>query len=166
MTEQETQRPPTALWVKILLAASLALNLLILGIIGGAVLSPDGPRGQRVDAAARDLGATPFVRAIDPSDRRELFQAFRREAEPLQRNREEMGLRFEALLGALKAETFDGSEIAALMALQRTAATERQQIGERILIGYLSGLSRDERVAYAVRLEEVVRRGRRPDRGN
>lgn len=166
MSEEQPQQPATAMWVKIVLAGSLAVNLLVLGIVGGAFLSPDGPRSQRVDEAARDLGATPFVRSIDPADRRSVFEAFRREAEPLQRNREELRLRFEALLGALKAESFDGDEVASLMALQRTAATERQQIGERILIKYLSGLDREERLAYAKRLEDAVRRGRdrRPDR--
>ena len=156
---EEIKPMKNPIWIKSVFIASLALNLLVLGAIGGAWLSPDGPRGKAVEAAARDLGATPFVRAVARADRRELAQSFRQQAEPLQRNRAELRLRFDALLGALRAETFDRTEVASLMGLQRGAAIQRQEIGERVLIEYLSGLSFEERQEYADRLESAVRRG-------
>jgi uncharacterized membrane protein len=151
----------TATWVKVVLVLSLGLNLAVLGVIAGAWLSPDGPRQTRIDTAARDLGATPFVRALDPEDRRALFQAMRREAEPLRQNRDELRLRFEALLGALRADPFDPSEVQSLLALQRGAATERQMIGERLLVDQLAAMSPEARDAFADRLEDALRRGGR-----
>jgi uncharacterized membrane protein len=144
--------------VKVVLVLSLGLNLLILSMIAGAWLSPDGPRSARIDSAARDLGATPFIGALDPADRRALFGAIRREAEPLRQNRDELRLRFEALLGALRADPFDPFEVQALLALQRGAATERQMIGERLLVERLAEMSPDARAAFAARLEEGLRR--------
>jgi uncharacterized membrane protein len=152
--------PRTARWVKVTLVLSLGLNLLILGMMAGAWLSPDGPRSARMDSAARDLGATPFIGALDPADRRALFGAIRREAEPLRQNREELRLRFEALLGALRADPFDPAEVQALLALQRGAATERQMIGERLLVERLAEMSPEARSAFAARLEEGLRRPR------
>lgn len=150
--------PRTARWVKLVLVLSLGLNLLILGMMAGAWLSPDGPRAARIDDAARDLGATPFIGALEPADRRALFGAIRREAEPLRQNRDELRLRFEALLGALRADPFDPAEVQALLALQRGAATERLMIGERLLVDRLAQMSPAARDAFADRLEEGLRR--------
>jgi uncharacterized membrane protein len=164
-TTPSTAQPtaPTARWVKLALVASLGLNLLILGIVAGAWLSPEGPRSDRIDAAARDIGATPFIRALEPADRRALFQAFRREDEPLRQNREELRLRFEALLGALRADPFDPFAVQSLLQLQRGAATERQMIGERLLVEQLAQMSPEARDAFADRLEASLRRGPRGD---
>jgi uncharacterized membrane protein len=154
---------PTARWVKVALILSLGLNLLILGIVGGAWLSPDGPRGDRIDRAARDMGATPFIRALEPEDRRALFQAIRREEEPLRQNREELRLRFEALLASVRADPFDPWAVESLLQLQRSAATERQMIGERLLVEQLTTMTPEARDAFADRLEAALRRGSRGD---
>ncbi len=158
VNDQPSPQPPRWSRTGIFLALSLALNLLVAGIIAGALLSPDGPRGHQTDRAGRDIGATPFVRAVDPGDRRSILAAARGEAQSLRRNRDELRLRFDALLGAIRADVFDPSEVAALLALQRSAAAERQEIGERILIEYLGDLDVDARGAYADRLESMVRR--------
>lgn len=158
----------TALWVKVLLITSLALNFVIIGVIGGAMLSPDGPRSQMLDAVARDIGASPFVRAIDPQDRRQIARAYREKADPLRRNRDDMREGFVALLQALRDESFEPDQVADLLASQRMAAAARQEIGEQVLVEYLSGLSLQERRAFAERLQQVVRSARPPreaDRG-
>ncbi len=139
---------PTARWVKVALILSLGLNLLILGIVGGAWLSPDGPRGDRIDRAARDMGATPFIRALEPEDRRALFQAIRREEEPLRQNREELRLRFEALLASVRADPFDPWAVESLLQLQRSAATERQMIGERLLVEHQAAAGRSTSTVF------------------
>ena len=161
MRPDTSQSTRTATWVKVALVMSLGLNLAILGAIAGALLSPDGPRQTRIEAAARDMGATPFMRALEPEDRRALFQAMRREAEPLRQNRDELRLRFEALVGAVRADPFDPSEVQSLLALQRGAATERQMIGERLLVDRLAAMTPEARDAFADRLEDALRRGGR-----
>lgn len=63
---QTTVKSPT--WMRIALVASLAVNLLIVGMVVGTVASGGGP-GQGRDAV-RDAGGSPFVRALEPKDRR------------------------------------------------------------------------------------------------
>ena len=56
--------------VKIALALSLALNLLVLGLVGGALLSFGLP-GDRDDPRLRTLGLGPFALALEREDRDE-----------------------------------------------------------------------------------------------
>ena len=73
MTEPSQTRPRTRRGIKIVLSLSLAINLLILGAIGGAMLNggPDGPIRDRVDLV-RTLGLGPLGRALDRDDRNQI----------------------------------------------------------------------------------------------
>ena len=64
--------------MRVTLFASLAVNLLIVGVVLGAVVTRDrdgGPADKM--RAARDLAPPPFVFALEPQDRRALMQDFR-----------------------------------------------------------------------------------------
>lgn len=140
-----------------LLFASLALNLLVLGMVIGWVASPDGPR--REDRAARSVMGAPFVEALTRPERRELLRHMRRAGDRIEGNRAELRARFEALIAALSADDWDRSEVEALLDAQRGAALDRQRIGEELLLDRLDAMSVEERRAYAARLEERIRRG-------
>lgn len=149
----------TPLWIRILLVLSLGVNLLIAGIVIGAVATRGGADGPRTNiGAARDLGPLPFVMALEPADRRALGGALRSEARSLQENRAALRNRFEALLGALRAEEFDRDAVGRLLNEQRELGVRRQQIGERILLDRLESMSAEERRAYADRLDRSLRR--------
>lgn len=143
-----------------LLFASLALNLLILGAVVGWLLSPDGPR--REDRPARSLLGAPFAEALARPDRRALLGQMRTRAGRLEGNRDELRQRFETLLDVLAADQWDRAAVEAVLEAQRSSALERQRIGEELLLDRLDAMSADERRAYAQRLEERVRRWRRP----
>lgn len=164
MSNDTAPRTGTPLWIKITLAASLAVNLLIVGAILGTVAARDGfgdrRTGNRFDGT-RELGPLPFVAALEPKDRRALGRALLQQAEPLRQNREMLRSRFEALLGALRADEFDRATVSGLIAEQRGLAVNRQEIGERILLDHLEGLSRADRLAYAERLDKSLRRDKR-----
>ena len=152
----------TPLWIRVLLVMSLAINLLIAGIVIGAVTSRGGDGSPRTTVgAARDLGPLPFVMALEPSDRRALGGALRSEASSLRQNREALRVRFEALLGALRAEEFDRETVRRLLAEQRTLGVRRQEIGERILLDRREEMSAEERRGYADRLDRSLRRTQR-----
>ncbi len=151
--------PRSPLWMRVTLAISLALNLLIVGIVVGAVATRDGRNdGTRTLGALRDLGPVPFVVALEPEDRRGLARAMRGEAASLRQNREELRARFEALLAALRADPFEPEVVAALLSEQREAGSQRQAIGERLLLERLAEMSPEERLAYADRLDKSLRR--------
>ena len=155
MTER-LQKPRR--WITPLLVASLAFNLMIVGIVVGWALSPDGPRKERRDVGAvRGLVGEPFARALPAEDRRALLQSAVEDRDRLRENKEALSRRFAEFLAALEAEEFDPERLRSLLSEQRDAAIRRQEIGEDFLIERLSVMTRDDRVAYAERLREQLK---------
>ena len=156
MTGTEPQTPAasrTPVWVRVVLVLSLGLNLLVVGLVAGAVLIGGGPR-----EVAREAGVNPFIAALPSDQRRAVFGDIRREAGSGRRSHSELRSRFEALLTEIRAEEFDAAAVEALLEEQRSAGTARQEAGERLLIARLSQMTQAERVAYADRLEETLKR--------
>ncbi len=159
MTEKPT---PKRRWVKPLLAVSLICNMLIIGVVAGIVIDNRGKdRGERLDGPARSVVGIPFVRALEPEDRRALYQEIRRDDDRLRENRSALRARFEALLTALNTEPFDPEAVQVILQEQREIALRRQNIGEALLVEQLSRLDPTERAAYADRLARDLRRLRR-----
>lgn len=155
MTEPET-RTATAGWVKVVLALSLALNLAILGMMGGAFLR-DGPRERGMP---RDLSFGPFNEALSREDRRALRSAFMERAGEFRTGRAAAQAEFRALLSALRAEPFDDAALkAALAAIERRNA-DRLTIGRELIEGRIFALTAEERRAFADRLDAALTRGR------
>ena len=150
--------------MRFLLIASLALNLLVAGVVVGGLVSKggDGPRGgNSVDRGLRDIGNVPFVMALDPEDRKELAQAMGLRRDRLRENRERLRTRFEAVLDVLRADPFEPDALSTLLADQRATLFERQQLGEDLLIGRLKDMTVEQRAAYADRVDRSLRRGPR-----
>lgn len=154
---QTPDRSP--LWMRVLLIVSLGLNLLIVGMVAGSLLSGGGPGPSR--EAARDLEGSPFVRALGPGERRALLRDLVRERDTLGENRQLLRQRFESLLATLRADELDRAALDAIVAEQRQATEARQRLGERLVIRRIEAMSPDERRAYADRLEAAVRRPQR-----
>lgn len=143
-------------WMKIVLVVSVALNLLIAAMVVGAVFARDRDGFDHSDRAMmRDLGRTPFVSALDFSDRRALGRSLRDGPRP---DRADLAARFEAVLGALRRDPFDRAALEAELATARTAASARQARIEAVLLDRLEGMSASERRAYADRLDRSLRR--------
>ena len=164
MAETNPVPPPTPrsgspLWMRGLLVVSLAVNLLVFGMIGGAVLSGGGPGAAR--EAVRDLDGTPFVRALSPQDRRALLRELRGEREVLRDSRTALRDRFENLLAALRADDFDAASLERILAGQREARTAPVSVCEQLVLG---AENRDETPRKRSRLSLTAskRKVRRP----
>lgn len=156
MAEPETaRRTKSPLWMRILLIGSLSINLLVVGMVIGTIASGGGP-GQGRDAA-REAGGSPFVRALAPNDRRGLMRDMIAERRTLRDSRETLRTRFDALLTALRAETFDADAVAQLLEDQRAATLARNKIGETAILARVASMTLQERRAYADRLEAEIR---------
>lgn len=156
MADAQNPKAGIPVWLRIVLVVSLALNLLIAGLIVGATL---GDRRDGRDRSVRDLSGTPFFMALEPQERRALARAARSQSEDsLRESRRALRERFEALLNALRAESFDRGAVEALLAEQRAAASRRADLGEQVLLDHLQGLGVEERRAYADRLDASLRR--------
>jgi uncharacterized membrane protein len=149
-------------WLMPLLIVSLAINLMIAGIVAGSWLSPDGPRkrdeGQR---AIRGVLGEPFFRALPEDQRREMAREILGDRDRFREGREALRARFENFLAALRAESFDRAELERLLADQRQAAVRRQDFGESLLLDRLEAMTQAERAAYADALEERLKGFRR-----
>lgn len=168
MTEDPTPpKKPAFNWARIVLFGSLALNLLIVGVIAGAVLR-HGPDGRSIDEPPplRDMGFGPFGNALSPSDRRAIGQALQGHANDLRKNRDVVRDQFTTMLVLLKTTPFDAEAFNEIINRQRENLLARQEIGQDLLIERISAMSDEERQAFADRLEKTVRRVMKKDRKN
>lgn len=162
MSETEQVKTKTAGWVKLLLVASLGVNLAIAGVIGGALLRRDAGEERVRNLQTRDLGFGPFVGAMGQDDRRALGKAFFKEAGGPRKTREELRANFTALLSALRSEPFDAQAFETVLMRQQQQLAGRQQVGAKLVTEQIAGMDAAARAAYADRLEEMIKRGPRP----
>ena len=141
------------------LIGSVALNLLIVGIFAGAMLSPDGPRKRDGDEqrAVRGVLGEPFFRALPVKERRALARDVLGNRERFRESREALRSRVEGFLNALRAENFDRAEVERLLGEQRRTALERQSMGEQLLLDRLEAMTPAERAAYADTFAEQLK---------
>ena len=147
--------------LKIVLAVSLALNLLFVGLIAGAAFrfgGKGGPQGPSMQSYA-----APYMRALPREQRKAMNQTMR--AEGLMPSRAERGKFYQDVLGALRAETFDPASIMVAMGKQRDVVSGVQTAAQDAWLKVVSDMSPAERLVYADALEERLKRGPRR-RGN
>lgn len=143
-------------FTRILLVTSLALNLAVVGLVGGIALKGwrDGPRLSSV----RELGFGFFTSALEEEDRRALRQAFLAQAPDMRAARQAMGQDLVGLLEVIRADSFDPTAFEAVLARGAVRADERRELGVRLIADHLTGMSEQARAAFADRLEEGARR--------
>jgi len=141
--------------LRIALGLSLAVNLLVLGLVGGAVLH--GPPSRFHDG--RDMSFGPFAEALRPEDRKALRRDILQRAPELRAGREKRQQEIEGLLQALRAEPFDAARLESVMAAQQAQLASQLALGAAVIRDYLIALPLEERLAFADRLEASLRRG-------
>ena len=143
------------------LGLSLALNLIVLGFIGGAawrLAGPDAPDRHGRHAVA-SYGAA-FVRALPPRAQRQLHRSLRRDPGTLPGRAERRAL-YEELVAVLRADTFDRAAVEAIFARQAEMAQRVQSRGQAGWLEIVSGMDAEGRAQVADRLEEGLKRGPR-----
>jgi uncharacterized membrane protein len=145
-------------WMKILLVASLALNLLVAGALIGAALGHDRAEHMERSEVPREFMRSPFLGALDGEDRRSVGRELMRDEGSLWQNRVELRARFERLLAAIRAEPFDRAAIEAILDEQRAAGARRLELAEEAVLDRLSAMTPPARAAYADRLDRSLRR--------
>ena len=147
----------TPIWLRVVLLVSLALNLLVVGVVAGHFLRDD-PKGRvpRVDRMQ-----APMTFALSHEDRRAIGKALRQEYRDNRPSREEVVAEYQGVIAALRADPFQPELVEDAFRRQRAAASSRVEIGQKLLMDRLTAMSADERHAFADRLEEGLRRGPR-----
>jgi len=144
----------TATWVKVVLAISLALNFLVIGAVAGIALRV-GPVVKEARQSAGPAGFAPMIAALQPHERRDLGKSIRDglSVQPRQ-GRAEM----RRFLVIVRSEPFDRSAAWAIIETHGTVTTERLTKGQKLLMDKIEAMSPAERQAYAMRLEEALKR--------
>lgn len=156
MSEVEN-KAATGRWVKILLAVSLGLNMLVLGAVGSMIYTHRGDQGMGPNMQEMRYG--PYTRALSQDDRKEIGAALRREVGSFRQSMPKARETFRALLTALRAEEYDREVVHKLIAEQQALGLKRQQIGQRLLLERLDTMTPDARRDFAKRLQRALQQG-------
>ena len=153
----DAPRPPrTALWVKIVLGVSLALNLAIIGLVVGAFARV----GPELKAMPGVNYAMPYAMALPREERVALLRDVRRTTNLP--SRQERRAHYAKMLQVLRADQFDPDEARALMSTQARVMVAAQQAAQDAWIKKTAAFTPQERLSYADALEEALRRRRPP----
>lgn len=151
MSEPKVEKSPRArMWVRILLAVSLALNLLFIGLAVGAAARFGGPDGRRPPPS---VGAA-LIRALPSDHRRELRDEIRthRSADRREQGRAEA----QAIAEVLMAPRFDPDALAELAGRQLDRHHGRLAKMQGAWLERVKAMSAEDRHAYAARLQEIM----------
>ncbi len=143
---------PKRRWMPVVLAVSLALNLLIVGVAVGSLLRLKGG-----DHAKAPPGFGPALyRALPKDDRK----AMRGELVGLHKKGTKGRTQdFEAMSQALRAEPFDPNTVESLLQQQAQATAALQEALQTQWLARVTSMSDEERQTYADRLQDFVKRG-------
>lgn len=151
---QQPAAKPTRL-IQIMLLASLALNLLFVGAIGGAFARGEG--GGR-GALVRDLNFGPLTEALTKEDREGLRRAFIKAAPDMRGERANQREDIKSLLDILRQEPFERDAVAALFSRQMERTKMRLTLGQGMVLDLMTQMTPQARAAFADRLEAVLSR--------
>lgn len=144
--ETPAPRARTPRWIIVALVVSLALNLLIIGALAGALLRFTGAGRLMAQPGNNALG---FIASLPPERRRELVSRLTEPPQQVMMLRREMRQAARARAEAIAAEPFDRQRLVA--AQQRFIEAEtrlRTRLGE-IMVEAAQNMTPDERRRFS-----------------
>ena len=145
-----TDLKPRNLW-KILFGISLALNLLIVGAIGGAIL-----RVGKGPMAKHHASGFLYMRALNFEDKKALRKAIFRNKNSRKIIREKEHSSYISAVKILKKDPFDRKAFEDLLDEQTKNSKSRQSSARVALVTQITGMTKEERLIYSERLEGLV----------
>lgn len=153
---RETGRVPR--WFKIVLGLSLAVNLGVAGLLAGAAFRSE-PKGPPPSISGY---ATAYIKALPHEDRRAILDKMRKSGGKIHLSGPERRALYSDMLAALRAPDLDRAVIAQVLSKQNAASLGVQAGVQDQWMNVVSGMSAEERSAYADQIEEVLKRRRGP----
>lgn len=136
---QDTKTPKMTTGLRVLLFASLAANLAVVGVVAGLYLNrPDMDRDG--PPRGRDF-VFPYTHALKEEQRRELGRNLRSQIERMRDTPGDFLAEYRMAIETLRAEPFDPAAFAATLDRQGERAEARQAEGQRMLVDYVARLS-------------------------
>lgn len=173
MTDSADQTPKTTgaprKRVRIVLFASVALNLLFVGLFVGSAAMHKFGAGRQGPPSSREVTA-PYTRSFEKEDframRREMRAALPDRAESMAANKAD----YTAFVAELRKEQFDKVAAKAIMDRQMARMAGIQTIGRTVALDRIGEMSVQDRAGYADRLQHWIdnprkaRDGKKPNR--
>ncbi|MEM8957921.1 MAG: periplasmic heavy metal sensor [Pseudomonadota bacterium] len=159
--------PPRRRRTGLFLGLSLALNLLVIGAIVGALLLARGGGPERRGEELRAAGRLPVAAMLPPHARAALWDGLRADgAGDREAYRAAFRAGAEQLDAALRADPFDPARVAALFAERRAFRDARAAEVDLVLVEVLAGMSVQERRAFADRMSRRHKKSHRGREGH
>ena len=160
--EHQTTAPRAGAKLRWALGVSLAVNLLFIGAIGGAIYrNAGGPGMDRLGGPELRSYGSAYVRALPRKDRRHLRDRLRNDNGAVQPSRAERRAHSQDMLAALRADPFDEGAVREILTAQGEAAQRVQTAAHTAWLGRISAMSASERQSYADRLERELKKRKR-----
>ncbi|MBE1293704.1 MAG: periplasmic heavy metal sensor [Rhodobacteraceae bacterium] len=158
MTEPKSDQlsPKPRRLTRVLLIGSLALNLLIVGVVGGAAISL---RGGSEKGPVSDRFGSPHIKALTFDDKREVGRAIRSAYRKSNVDHRADHSQYKEALAVLRASPLDESALRDLVMTLDQAGERRRAMARDVFLAKIISMSDADRAAYADRLEEVLQRG-------
>lgn len=152
--ETPRAKPRAPLWMRALLILSLALNLLVAGIVAGGLTG----KLRHPPPALGEVNLGAFTPALTDEDRRAIRDRAMHEGlsyrEAMRTARAEQA----AIIAALRAEPWDREAIVGLMGQIQGRAATRMDLGGRLVLERLDAMSPGQRKELADRMEAAASR--------
>lgn len=155
MSDETGLTPKAGRGMRWLLIASLALNLLVVGIVVGAMFG--GPGRDHRAGQPRDAVA-PYTRALAPRDRRALRRELRQSLFDRRPSSDALAAPYMQVVALLRAAPFDADALRTALTAQSAQAQARLTAGREVLLAHISAMTDAERRAYSDRLEAEIAR--------
>lgn len=149
----ENTAKPMRRWVKFLLAASLAMNLLVIGAVGSAIFAfktGSGPFG------AHKMGSSPFSFALSRQDRKRIGREIRQQMQSQHKDLPKPGQIYLELQRAMTAEVYDKDAVHALITAHQDTGMKQQAIAQRLFLERLDNMTVAQRQKFAKRLGHII----------
>lgn len=144
-------------WALIL---SLATNLLVAGLLIGAIAAGGGIKARGM---AMQPGLGMLSEGLSMKDRQALREKLRGQSEGFKQDRGAMQQDFLALADALQAPEWDRSAAQAILTRSAERGAARMSAGREVVLDYLQGLTPEARAAIGARLAARLKaRGNAP----
>jgi len=155
--KNQPSRIPMRRSLRVLLFASLAANLVIVGLVAGSVLGKDRD-GRKPPRDGDFMGA--YTRALPDDDRRAIGRLIRDHHRKSGISRSEAREQFQQMLSVLRATPFDEEALRGKMAAQAQASFERRQAAQQFWLDRIAAMSDVERQDYADQIEAQIKSAR------
>ena len=143
------------LW-KILFGISLALNLLIIGAVGGAMI-----RMSKGPVANHRASGLLYMRALNFEDKKSFRKELFRNKDSRKIGRAKEYSTYSSAVKILKKDPFDRKAFEELLDQQTKYSKSSQRSARLALVAQIAKMTKEERMIYAKRLANLIDRKRK-----